>query len=358
MIEGDADLAALVSLAALPGIAPKKVWALVDDRSPSVAWSEVRAGGRTLGRASGEWADWARSVDPAEVLGAHRRHGVRVVPYGASGYPSRLLDDPEPPAVLFTQGPSMVDERVAIAIVGTRRCTRYGTDIARELGGVLAERGILVVSGLAHGIDAAAHAGAGRADPACCVAVVAGGVDAVYPANNRGLWHAVARSGLLLSEWPLGASARPWRFPARNRLVAALSVAVVVVESGVRGGSMYTVDEALQRDRVVFAVPGSIRSPSSFGTNRLIAEGATLLDDIAAFADALAPRPRETVQTTLALGDPESSWLLDLIGWEPATVEQVLAASDKTATEVTIEIEMLLADGRLARSGSRLERLQ
>ena len=167
-----------------------------------------------------------------------------------------------------------------VAIVGTRRCTRYGFDLARELGADLAAAGVQVVSGLALGIDGAAHRGAldaaGGAPP---IGVVASGLDVVYPRAPPAAVGGGRHRGSLLSECPLGTAPEAWRFPARNRIIAALADAVVVVESAGAGGSMYTVEEALARDRPVLAVPGSVRSAASAGTNRLLAEGAGVARD-------------------------------------------------------------------------------
>jgi len=293
-------------------------------------------------------------IDPERELARHRSTGVAVLPFGHSGYPDALLCDPDPPAVVFRQGPCTLDDRVRVAIVGTRKCTPYGRDIARELGASLAHRGVDVVSGLASGIDAAAHAGAASQDPARMVAVVAGGVDVVYPPRNRGLYEKVATSGALLSEWPLGASPAPWRFPARNRLVAAMSAAIVVVESPEKGGSMYTVDEALTRDRAVFAVPGNIRSPVSRGTNKLIADGAHALYDINDLLDSVAPLQGPTlIQTTLGL----DSWLLEAIGWEPMELDHLVGECGRTPSEVTLEVERLIGGGALRRLGGVIERV-
>lgn len=369
--DDEGEVAALVALASLPGLSPKRLWALLEGGSASEAWSLVGQGrapasGRSDDPAPGWPAHLAR-VDPAELLSRHEQAGVTVAPHGAPAYPLRLLDDPEPPAVVFLSGSGGPLDQIAIGVVGTRRCTRYGRDIATELGGELASRGIVVVSGLAHGIDASAHAGAFKVDPACCVAVVASGLDVVYPRGNRDLWRALSEGGCLLSEWPLGSPSVPWRFPARNRLIAALSVAVVVVESSERGGSMYTVDEALARDRSVFAVPGSIRSPASAGTNRLIADGAQPLTSIGAFADALTPPASASsgIESAIAAGGAvdtgtvgPGSWLLGLIGWEPMTIEQVVGQSGRPPGEVTLEVERAIRAGTLRRVGVRLERVR
>jgi len=354
----DDELAALVALAGLPNLGPSRFWSLLDLGAPTEVWGRVVTGRvPPSGRADDaayKWQAWGRRVTPAQVLERHRAEAIHLLPYGAAGFPEAFLDDPDPPVVLFGAGPQQAKSAVAVAIVGTRKCTRYGKDVAHELGALLAGRGVPVISGLAHGIDAGAHAGAMTTDPRQCVAVVAGGLDVVYPKGNRHLWNEVRAHGRIMSEWPLGAAPQRWRFPARNRLVAALASVVVVVESAERGGSMYTVDEALRRDREVFAVPGSVRSPASAGTNRLIADGAQVVASPLAFADALVPMrdlsPRD--------GAPRvQSWLLELIGWEPIAFEGVVQASGRSVAEVNLEIERLISLGSVRRFGAVIERL-
>lgn len=357
------DLGHLVALASLPGLTPKRLWSLLDLGDPVEAWRRVAEGelpsaGRTGDPAPG-WPAHAAAIEPASMLARHREAGIDVLVHGETDYPQRLLDDPEPPAVLFVAGRGSPLDRAAVAVVGTRRCTRYGREVALELGTALASRGIDVVSGLARGVDAAAHAGARRSAIECCVGVVAGGLDLVYPRSNRELWHAIADGGRLISEWPLGSPSVPWRFPARNRLVAALSVAVVVVESSERGGSMYTVDEAVARDRPVFGVPGSIRSPASHGTNRLIVDGAVPLTSIPVFVDTLAPAVLPASRAAVvAEPDHPESWLLALLGWEPMTVEAVVTESGRSPSDTLLEVERQIRDGRVQRSGVRLERIR
>lgn len=366
-IDGEADLAALIAIAGLPNLTPRRFWSLVELGPPRQVWQRITAGrapqtGRERDAAT-RWRGWSSLIDPESVFERHVRARVTVLPFGSPGYPDALLDDPDPPPLLFRQGPEPLADRVRVAIVGTRQCSPYGRDVAAELGAALAFRGVDVVSGLASGVDAAAHAGAVSADTSRAVAVVAGGVDVIYPPSNRGLYREIAERGALLSEWPLGARPERWRFPARNRLVAALSAAVVVVESPARGGSMYTVDEALARGRAVFAVPGSIRSRVSAGTNKLIADGAHALHDIDELLEVIAPSaPAGTVGTAGSFsfrrqGPSVESWLFDTVGWEPIELDAVVARTGRPPLEVSLEVERLIADGSLRRIGGVVERV-
>ncbi len=222
--------------------------------------------------------------------------GVRVDPRlldpAAETYPEGLRDLESPPAV-FVTGTMVVAP--AIAVVGTRRCTRYGVDLARAFGRGLAEAGWSVVSGLARGIDAAAHwgvlDGSGHA-----LGVVASGLDIWYPAENRPLYRGVLDGGgALVSEYPLGTPPDRWRFPARNRLIAAVASATVVVEAGETGGALITARLAAEMGRPVFVVPGDVDRAASVGCNRLIRDGAHpvlgVVDLIEELELALGPAP-------------------------------------------------------------------
>jgi DNA processing protein len=229
-----------------------------------------------------EWAKEAARTDPAEVLARYQRASVSVHLLGWPSYPSLLLAEVKPPPVICTLGDLSCLEKPRVALVGTRSCTHYGEEVAAELGAELSRWGVVVVSGLARGIDGAAHEGAlagweaGGAPP---VGVTGSGLDIVYPPGHARLWARVAQAGALLSEAPLGARPEAWRFPWRNRLLAALAQVVVVVESHAGGGSMLTVEAAARRGVPVMAVPGSIRSPASAGTNGLLADGCAPVRD-------------------------------------------------------------------------------
>jgi len=255
---------------------------LLADDAPSAAWS------RTVG-ASGS----VRHV--ARIWERHTELGIGVLMAGHPSWPARLLDDPGAPAIVFCLGdPRALDRAPTVALVGTRSPTRYGIGVAAQLGADLAAAGVSVVSGLALGIDGAAHEGAcGAGAPP--IGVVAGGLDDPYPRRHTRLWERVAEHGVVVSESPAGVRTEKWRFPVRNRLLAALSDVVVVVESRHHGGSRHTVDAAMARGIAVGAVPGSIRSATSEGTNALLADGAFPVccagDILVALSLAGAPAP-------------------------------------------------------------------
>lgn len=228
------------------------------------------------GRAKASLRDKSmREVD--EILDRCDQLGLGVITRQDATYPQRLACIAQPPLVLYTKGrPLVLDDEVAIAMVGTRSCTPYGERMARKLAMELTHGGALVVSGMAQGIDAAAVRGALMAGGSV-VSVVAGGLDVVYPRYHSHLYEDVAASGLLLSEYPPGTQHKASHFPVRNRILSGLALGVVVVESPQWGGSLLTANHALEQNRDVYAVPGAVDAPASQGTNRLIQEGAAKL---------------------------------------------------------------------------------
>ncbi len=267
--------ACAAALAGLEGMTPRRLVALLEQWGPEEAWSLVAAGAHPRDPEC-RFRAAALGVEVGAVGDRYGRAGVDVLVPEDPAYPAALRGDPGAPAVLFAMGdPEVLADRPAVAVVGTRSATPYGRQVAAELGRDLASVGVVVVSGLALGIDGAAHAGvldAGR-QAAPPVGVAATGLDVAYPAVHRQLWHAVAARGAVVSEAPLGAPPRRGRFPARNRIVAGVCDVVVVVECHRRGGSIYTAEAAARRSIPVGVVPGSVRSPASAGTNALLVDG-------------------------------------------------------------------------------------
>lgn len=282
MTAADPTVAHAAALAGLPGMTPVRLAKLLEDLAPMEAWQAVRAGTHR-GDPRQRFMEPARTTVVEEVGETYSRSGVAILLPRTRGYPSVLEGDPGAPAVLFASGdPSAVAGRPRVAIVGTRTPTYYGLQVASEMAAELAAAGVVVVSGLALGIDGAAHAGVLRragASAAPPVAVAGTGLDLPYPPQNRGLWAEVASRGAVFSEAPLGTPPLPRVFPARNRIIAGLSDVVVVVESHRRGGCLYTAEAAARRSIPVCAVPGSVRSRASDGANGLLVDGCTPVRD-------------------------------------------------------------------------------
>jgi len=351
----------LGALAALPYLGATSLRTLLAEGTPAEVWERVRRG--RLGAAvtarlppavraaAAEWPAAAQQIDPEAMWRRWRRAGIGVVSLGSPGYPSCLAEDPEPPVVLFHRGDPDVLARPRVAIIGTRRSTAYGRRVAHSMGRDLAAAGVCVVSGLALGIDAAAHRGAVGTDGVGPAAVVGGGVDAPGPATNAELAREVIDRGVVLSEVPPGTPPAPWRFPVRNRILAGLAQVVIVVESAAAGGSMLTVEQAQLRGRSVLAVPGPVDSAASEGTNRLLAEGAGVCVDV---DDVLMALGFEADVAGFAAGPPiearqrpdgDAGSVLDALAFVPVPVEAL-------AREVGLDLARLsVALGELERLG-------
>ena len=375
VVPSDDERAVLATLLGLPGMGPARLTAVVD-RAGSVvdAWDLVRRGDldgvhlrcvKTRRELVDGWVQAARRLDPAVVLDQHRTGGVEVLLPGDASWPSVFALDPEPPRVLFVRGDATLLEQPGVAVVGTRRCTAGGVQIAGRFGAGLADAGLTVISGLALGVDGAAHRGAlgagGRP-----VGVVGSGLDVVYPARHRRLWADVAERGVLVGEAPLGSPPERWRFPARNRIIAALSLAVVVVESGARGGSMTTVEEAATRDVPVLAVPGSVLAEQSVGTNQLIFDGSGIARDVADVLAALGVQvptgPPRLFDDEVTSGAPGTGGgvvgaVAAVLSAVPASAEQVAAAADVSVTEAVTALARLEASGAVRRVPGGYERV-
>ena len=231
------------------------------------------------------------------------RAGVRVIVWGDPEYPTRLQQIPSTPPVLYLRGTLERDDETAIAIVGARHATAYGEDLAGELAAELARRGLTIVSGLARGIDAAAHHGAAAAGGRT-LAVLGSGLDQIYPPEHKGLADEVAAHGALVSEFPLGTPPLRLHFPRRNRIISGLSLGVIVVEAGVGSGALITAHHALEQGREVFAVPGRVHARYSEGCNRLIKAGAKLVETWEDVLSELLPQLRRRTPKRAASPPP------------------------------------------------------
>ena len=360
------EAAYAVALAGLPLLGWVRLTALLENRGPEEAWRAVLAGRGVADAAvaaacrrgpggegiAGAWRRAAARVDVETLWSAHASLGIGVHLKGEPGYPGALADDTQAPAVLFSLGRLEALEAPRVAVIGTRRATHYGREVAAQLGHDLAAAGVGVVSGLAHGIDGAAHHGACAAvGGGAPIGMVASGLDVIYPPRNAKLWQAVAGRGVLLSEAPLGTRPDAWRFPTRNRLIAALGQALVVVESHAGGGSMHTVEAAIARSRPVLAVPGSVHSPSSVGTNQLLADGCHPVRDARDVLVALGLELSSPVTPRRGrAGHPSGpdADVLEAVGWEPTTLDVVLARTGKRLGEVALALDRLAERGLLS----------
>jgi DNA processing protein len=266
---------------------------------------------------------------------------VRFLRRGDSAYPPLLRQLYDPPLQLYLRGDAAPEllARPSVAIVGARSCSAYGAEVARGLGRELAAAGVVVVSGLARGIDGEAHRGALEAQGPT-VAVLGCGIDRDYPRSHEELARRVAEAGLIVSEYPPGVEPAPWRFPARNRVIAGLCLATVVVEARERSGALITADFALELGRDVFAVPGEITAARSAGTNNLLRQGAAPLlgvDDVLQ-ALGLERAPPPPIPASSA-----GEALLRMLAEEPRGADALARASGRTSAQVAavlVELEL------------------
>jgi DNA processing protein len=275
---------AYVGLNMITGLGPIKVRALIDFLGSPQAVFEV--GAEELLRVRGVGEKLCGSIlsqrDSIDVSGEIERAselGVRILTPLDDEYPELLKTIHDPPLALYIKGALTPADRHGLGVVGSRKATHYGLSVADRLSYQLAQTGFTIVSGLARGIDTAAHEGALKAGGRT-IAVLGAAIDELYPPENSELAEAICESGALISEYPLGRQADRMTFPYRNRIVSGLSQGVLVVEAGTKSGSLHTADAALEQGRSVFAIPGRIDHPSARGCNRLIKNGAKLVDNV------------------------------------------------------------------------------
>jgi DNA processing protein len=264
--------------------------------------------------------------------------GAFLIPLTGAAYPARLKDIYDAPPLLYARGRPELLDAVTIGVVGTRRPTPYGLTATERLAGELAASGVTVASGMARGIDTAAHR-AVLAAGGETVAVFGCGIDLVYPSENRKLAQEIATRGLLLSEFPMGTPAHPQNFPIRNRIISGLSLGVLVVEGAPYSGSMITARLAMDQGREVFAVPGNITSKMSWGPNLLIKQGAKLVQDAADILAELSPfdRRRLPVLTPAADGDPGATTLAGPTARIGRAILEALAVDEATHIDTLLE---------------------
>ncbi|MEM7417623.1 MAG: DNA-processing protein DprA [Gemmatimonadota bacterium] len=320
------ERAALLALDRLPGVGPRTVHKILSRFGSGRAAMAARA--PAFAAVAGREAAHARRVEidtgaSVRLLDRALETGMRVVAFGDADYPRRLEALADPPVLLFFRGRTTLLDAGGVAIVGLRRAPARARESARALGFALARRGVTVVSGLALGVDGAAHVGALEGGGPT-TAVLGTGADVPYPRSHTRLFHRIAEHGLLVSEFAPGTRAAPWHFPRRNRVIAALADDVVVVAAGARSGALITVDHALDLGRDVWTVPGPIDGPGYRGSNRLLQDGAHPLVSIDAFADRFGP-PVPSSAPPRSTGLDGEARVLDVLADGDAPLDDVAA---------------------------------
>lgn len=292
-------------------------------------------------------------VDLPALLARWEAQGIRVLTWKDEAYPQRLRHIPQSPPVLYVRGTLQPEDDWAVAVVGTRKVTPYGRQVALEVAEALARHGVTVVSGLARGVDGLAHKAAlevgGRT-----IAVLGSGVDRIYPPEHRRLAERILAHGALVSDYPPGTPPEGTNFPPRNRIISGLALAVVVVEAGKKSGALVTASFAADQGREVFAVPGSIYAPQSQGTNWLIQQGARPLlrpeEVLEALELSLLPMRREARRVLRV--SPGEQHVLDLLSAEPLHVDDLSAQAGLPVQEVLATLALLELKGLVRQVGS------
>ncbi|MGE3818516.1 MAG: DNA-processing protein DprA [Isosphaeraceae bacterium] len=348
------DLRDLLSLTLIPGVGPLTARALLQEFGTAghvLGASESRLKGVAgIGpKLAAKIARAREEVDPDAELATCARDGVKIVVRSGREYPPPLEDLPDPPSLLYLRGAYEPGDALAIALVGSRKCTPYGLRMAERLASSLARVGLTVVSGLARGVDAAAHRGAIKAGGRT-LAVMANGLSQIYPPEHDRLAEEIAGAGAILSEMPMGQGPLAGLFPQRNRLISGLCLGVVVVEATPRSGSLSTAHHAMEQNREVFAVPGPVDSLSSQGCHRLIRDGARLVETVDDILEELGPLVREVRRAPeepavrhpveLTLSDLERS-VLGKLDDRPKAVDALIPLTGMTAAQVLATLSVL-----------------
>lgn len=270
---------------------------------------------------------------------------ITVIPINSKDYPASLKQIYDPPLLLYVRGSIVESDKLAVAIVGSRKASVYGKSVAEKIARELAGRGLTMVSGGARGIDTAAHRGALSAEGRT-IAVLGCGVDITYPAENGKLFDTISAHGAVVSEFPLGSSPEPWRFPPRNRLISGLSISLLVCQCPLRSGALITADYALQQGKDIYAVPGNVDDERNSGCHRLIKDGAKLIDGADDILEELGiEKKSEDAQSQLALpiasmSDQERD-IISLLSLEPMQMDEIIEKSALSAPMVSGTLTVL-----------------
>jgi DNA processing protein len=345
-----------VALNLVKGIGAARMRMLLDAfGSAETAWNasqpELEAAGLNA-RLAQTVLQTRQSGQAEAVWGIIERQHIQVITWDDPTYPTRLNEIANPPPVLYVRGALTAADSFAVGIVGTRRATPYGRQAAEQLSRELAGAGLAIVSGLARGIDAAAHQAALNAGGRT-LAVLGSGVDQIYPPEHRRMAEAIAEQGAVISDYPPGTGPEAANFPPRNRLIAGLSLGVIVVEAGEKSGALITADFAVEQGRMVFAVPGPIYAPQSRGTNLLIQHGGQLIlsaNDVVEMLHLEKMGSQREARAALP-GDALEAHLYALLGREPLHVDEIGQRANLPIAQVSAALTMMELKGLVRQVG-------
>jgi DNA processing protein len=345
-----------VGFSLVKGIGSVRFQALLDYFGhPQLAWHAPASALQAAGLGSKVIENFLAirsSVDLDQIWERLQVQGIQVLILKDEAYPRRLKEIAQPPPVLYVRGELCPEDDWAVAVVGTRRITSYGRQVAEEVAATLARSGITLVSGLARGVDAVAHQAALNAGGRT-LAILGSGVDRVYPPENRRLAEQILSRGALLSDYPPGTPPESTNFPPRNRIISGLSMGVVVVEAGQTSGALITASFAADQGREVFAVPGNINAPQSVGTNRLIQNGAHPLMDPQEILEVLEltmVTEQHTARVSLP-ADAIEAQLFGTLGREPLHIDEIRARTDLPIEQVTATLALMELKGMVRQVG-------
>ena len=350
----------LHALNKISGIGPQKIKIIRNhfenfERAWTADLSQLRAAG--LGEKTAERIIVERrSINPEEEWARLERDGIKIAAIDSPEYPRLLLEIPNAPYIIYTKGEADTNSSLLLSIVGSRKYTSYGSQAALNFSRELAAAGITVVSGMALGIDSFAHRGALDAGGKT-IAVLGNGLadDDIYPRNNFSLSREIIGNGMLLSEYPPGTAAGPLTFPARNRIIAGMSLGTIVVEAGDQSGALLTAQMALDYNREVFSVPGSIFSSQSFGTNNLIKKGARMVTGVKDILDELDLNFSRTEKEKVirAPETKEEEILLKTLSSDPAHIDNIAKITKLKTSTVSSTLSMMEIKGWVRNIGGQ-----
>ncbi len=351
------DLRYWVGFNLVRGIGPVRLRALIEVfGSIEAAWTASEAALRSVklnDRIMENLLQVRRQSDLDEVMARIDQLGIHVLTWESPDYPSLLAQVADAPPVLYIRGTITPSDEWAVAMVGTRKASAYGREVALRLAEELGRNGVTVVSGLARGIDGIAHKaviGAGGRS----IAVLGSGVDLIYPPEHRKLAEAIVANGAIVSDYPLGTQPEGQNFPPRNRIISGLSLGTVVVEAGLHSGALITADFALDQGREVFAVPGSILSPGSAGCNRLLRDGAHVLTEVRDVLEVLhLDQVPEKQAARLVLPEtPTEAALFEHLAAEPLSIDDLSRQAGIAVEVVSSTLVMMELKGMVRQVGS------
>lgn len=353
------EIEALVAVAAFVPFGPARIKLFLEYfGSARKVWNAPLEEFRKIGvgeKLVRELREFRGKFDPSTYFSRLEKFGIKTLTLDDKSYPERLKTINDPPYVLYIKGEILPEDSICVAIVGSRKITSYGRQVAEDLSSELASSGVTIISGLAQGVDAIAHLAALKSGGRT-IAVLGNGLDTIYPPSNRGLAKDIISSGALLSEFPVGYPALPANFPYRNRIVSGISLGVVVIEGTSKSGTLLTAAHAASQGREVFAVPGPISSPNSEASHLLIKQGAKLVTSAKDILEELQVehRTENIVNRKIIPESEEEKVVLEVLETEPLHVDEIVRRLNKDAGYALSILTQMELTGKIRHLGGMI----